>query len=49
MVLYGSSSSELTLVIIYVDDIYICRRLSLMLKWVWYILIPSNQVLIIKC
>jgi hypothetical protein len=48
MVLYGSSSSELTLVIIYVD-IYICRRLSLMLKWVWYILIPSNQVLIIKC
>jgi hypothetical protein len=27
----------------------ICWRLSLMLKWVWYILIPSNQVLIIKC
>jgi hypothetical protein len=49
MVLYGSSGSELTLVIIYVDDTYMLKIISLMLKWVWYILIPSNQVLIIKC
>jgi hypothetical protein len=28
---------------------YICWRLLLMLKWIWYILILSNQVLIIKC
>jgi hypothetical protein len=40
---------------IYADDIYIyiyiyiCWWIWFMLNWVWYILIPSNQVLIIKC
>jgi hypothetical protein len=28
--------------------IYNLKIISLMLKWVWYILISSNQVLIIK-
>jgi hypothetical protein len=48
MVLFGSSGSELMLVIIYVDDIYV-DLYFICLIWVWYILIPSNQVLIIKC
>jgi hypothetical protein len=48
MVLFGSSGSELILVIIYVDDIY-ADEYFICLIWVWYILIPSNQVLIIKC
>jgi hypothetical protein len=39
---FGSSGSE-----IYVDDIYV-DEYCLCLIWVWYILILSNQVLIIK-
>jgi hypothetical protein len=48
MVLFDSSGFELMLVIIYVDDIY-ADKYFICLIWVWYILIPSNQVLIIKC
>jgi hypothetical protein len=38
MVLFGSSGSELMLVIIYVDDIY-AEDYCLCLVWVWYIVI----------
>jgi hypothetical protein len=47
MILVGSSGSELMLVIIYFDDIYV-DEYFICLIWVWYIVIHSNQVLIIK-
>jgi hypothetical protein len=48
VVLFGLSGSELMVVIIYVDDIY-ADEYFICLIWVSYILILSNQVMIITC